>query len=146
MRKLYALIVSLAMLLSCTTALAYAAPAAEEPEAALIGTPLTIYSETDIDRDVLALCLTALGKDEGFLMKADTVAAVLTEATERLTLTDYGFQLDLMLGGRDIFTVAGEMTDAGFTLGSNLFPSHTKKNDKVIIPNVIGSREKIKAK
>lgn len=124
MRKLYALIVSLAMLLSCTTALADAAPAAEAPEAALIGTPLTIYSETDIDRDVLALCLTALGKDEGFLMKADTVAAVLTEATERLTLTDYGFQLDLMLGGRDIFTVAGEMTDAGFTLGSNLFPNH----------------------
>ena len=39
MRKLYALIVSLAMLLSCTTALADTAPAAEELEAALIGTP-----------------------------------------------------------------------------------------------------------
>lgn len=124
MKKLIALMAALAMLLSCAAALAEAAPAGEEAEAALIATPLTIYSETDIDRDVLALDLTALGKDEGFLLKADTVAAVLTEAAERLTIDDTGFQWDLILGGRDIFTVAGELTDAGFTLGSNLFPNH----------------------
>ena len=124
MKKLLALMAALAMLLSCTAALADEAPADEAPEAALIALPLTVYSQTDIDRDVLAVDLAAMGYDESVLMKADAVAAVLTEADERLTLDDTGFQWDLILGGRDIFTVAGEVTDAGFTLGSNLFPSH----------------------
>ena len=119
MKKLLALMIALAMLLSCTVALAD-----EAPEPALIALPLTIYSRTDIDRDVLAVDLAALGYGESVLMKADAVAAVLAEADERLTLDDTGFQWDLILGGRDIFTVAGEVTDAGFTLGSNLFPNH----------------------
>ena len=124
MKKLLALMAALAMLLSCTAAFAEAAPAGEAPEADLIAMPLTIYSQTDIDRDVLALDLTALGCDESTLMKADAVAAVLTEADERLTLADNGFQWDLILGGRDILTVAGEITDEGFILGSNLLPNH----------------------
>lgn len=124
MKKLFAMILALAMLLSCTVALADAAPAEEASEAPVIAMPLTIYSKTDIDRDVLALDLAAMGCDESVLLKADTVAAVLTEADERLTLDDNGFQWDLILSGRDIFTVAGEITDAGFVLGSNLFPNH----------------------
>ena len=121
MKKLFAMMLALAMLLSCTAAFADAAPADEAP---LIVMPLTIYSQTDIDRDVLALDLAAMGCDESVLLKADTVAAVLTEADERLTLDENGFQWDLILSGRDIFTVAGEITDAGFVLGSNLFPNH----------------------
>jgi hypothetical protein len=124
MKKLFAVILALAMLLSCTAAFADAAPAEEASEAPLIAMPLTIYSKTDIDRDVLALDLAAMGFDESALVKADTVAAVLTEADERLTLDENGFQWDLILSGRDIFTVAGEINDAGFVLGSNLFPSH----------------------
>ena len=49
---------------------------------------------------------------------------MLTEAAERLTIVDNGFQWDLLLGGRDILTVAAEFTDAGFSMGSNLFPNH----------------------
>jgi len=124
MKKLFALLAALAMLLSCAAAFADVAPDGEAPAEPVIATPLTIYSETDIDRDVLALDLAAMGLDEGAILKADTVAAVLTEATERLTLVDNGFQWDLMLGGKDILTVAGEFTDAGFVLGSNLFPNH----------------------
>ncbi len=124
MKKLFAMMVTLAMLLCCTAAFADVAPAEEASEAPLLATPLTIYSKTDIDRDVLALDLATMGCDESVLMKADTVAAVLTEADERLTLADNGFQWDLILGGKDIFTVAGEITDEGFVLGSNLFPNH----------------------
>ena len=124
MKRLFALMVALAMLLCCATALADAIPAGEAPEADALAAPLTIYSETDIDRDVLVVDLAALGKDEAFLLKADTVAAVLTEAAERLTIADDGFQWDLILNGKDILTVAGEFTEEGFTLGSNLIPNH----------------------
>ena len=97
MKKLLALIVALAMALSC----------------AALAETTTIYSETDIDRDVLALGLAAMGKDESFILQADTLAAVLTEASTRLTVDDDGFQWDLMLGGKDILTVAGEMEKNG---------------------------------
>ena len=110
MKKLLALIVALAMALSC----------------AALAETTTIYSETDIDRDVLALGLAAMGKDESFILQADTLAAVLTEASTRLTVDDDGFQWDLMLGGKDILTVAGEMDDEddNFILGSNLIPNY----------------------
>ena len=62
MKKLLALMAALAMLLSCTAALADEAPADEAPEAALIALPLTVYSQTDIDRDVLAVDLAATTK------------------------------------------------------------------------------------
>lgn len=124
MKKLLAMMTALVMLLSCTAAFADAAYAGGATEAALIATPLTIYSQTDVNRDVLALGLAALGCKESDLIKADAVAAVLNEADERLTIADNGFQWDLILNGRDIFTVAGEVTDEGFVLGSNLFPNH----------------------
>ena len=110
MKKLLALIIALAMALSC----------------AALAETTTVYSETDIDRDVLALGLAAMGKDEAFILKADTLAAVLTEASTRLTVDDNGFQWDLMLGGKDILTVAGEMDDEddNFILGSNLIPNY----------------------
>ena len=127
MKKLLALMMALAMLLSCTGALAETTAVDEASEAPVIKTPLNIYSETDIDREALATDLTALGQDESFLLKADTVAAVLTEAAERLTIVDNGFQWDLLLGGKDIFTVAAEITDEGFTMGSNLFPNYVFK-------------------
>ena len=73
-------------------ALSCAASLAEEPI-----TPTTVVSETDIDRDVLALSLAAMGKDEGFMLKADTLAAVVTEASTRFTLDETGFQWDLMV-------------------------------------------------
>ena len=60
-------------------------------------TPTTVITETDIDRDVLALGLAAMGKDEAFILKADTLAAVVTEASTRLTVDDTGFQWDLMV-------------------------------------------------
>ena len=110
MKKLLALIIALAMALSC----------------AALAETTTIYSETDIDRDVLALGLAAMGKDEAFILQADTLAAVLTEASTRLTLDDTGFQWDLMLGGKEILTIAGEMDDEddNFILGSNLIPNY----------------------
>ena len=46
---------------------------------------------------MLALGLVAMGKDEAFILKADTLAAVLTEASTRFTLDDTGFQWDLMV-------------------------------------------------
>ena len=124
MKRLFALMIALAMLLCCSSALADAVPAGEAPEAAALAAPLTLYSEIDIDREVLAEDLAALGKDAAFLLKADTVAAVLTEAAGRLTVADNGFQWDLILNGEEILTVAGEMTDVGLTLGSNLIPNH----------------------
>ena len=68
MKKLFAMILALAMLLSCTAALADAAPAEEASEAPVIAMPLTIYSKTDSDRDVLALDLAAMGCDESVLL------------------------------------------------------------------------------
>ena len=86
----------------------------------------SVLSETDVDRDVLALGLAAMGKNEAFILKADTLAAVVTEASTRFTLDDTGFQWDLMLGGKDILPVAGEMDDEddNFILGSNLIPNY----------------------
>ena len=128
MKKIFALILALAMLLSCTAAFADAAPAEEAPVVAApspVAGPLTIHAKTTIDREVLAVDLAVLGLDETTIAIVDTFAAVLTESAERLTIADGGMQWDLILKDKDILSVAGKATDKGLTLGSSIIPSYT---------------------
>lgn len=128
MKKLFALLLALAMLLSCTAALADAAAPVEAPavapESPLAG-PLTIYAKTTIDREVLAVDLAALGLDDTTIALVDTFAAVLAESAERLVIADNGMQWDMILKDKDILSIAGKATDQGLSLGSSVIPNYT---------------------
>ena len=119
MKKLLAAVLALVLALSCTLALAETG-AVEEP--AFQG--LTVQSEYDVDREVLMYALALFGLDEYVIGIADTVAAVIDEAGEKVVLAPNGLQYELLLKGTSLFNVVGQLSETGLVASTSLLPNY----------------------
>lgn len=120
MKKLLAMLLAALMVLSGALALAEGDDALEAPET--MG--FTLTADYDVDREALANVLTAFGLPEEIMGLADTAAAVISEAGERMYVGGNGLEWALTLKGSDIVNLVAEPTDDGFALGSSLIPSY----------------------
>lgn len=109
MKKLFALLLALALTLVGTLGLAEG---------------VTITSELEIDREAARTIMAGMNMKPGEIEQADAALALLTAAKEVLVIADDGFQYDLSLNDTEVFTLAGQGGDADFAIISTLFPNY----------------------
>ena len=124
MKKLLAILLAVLMALAGMAALAEGGDALDAPAEAAGFQGLTLTSDIDVDRDVLANVLTTFAVPEDVSGIADNVAAVLGEAGERLIITGEGAEYALTLKDRDIVNLVGTLDENGISLASNLVPNY----------------------
>lgn len=123
MKKLLAVLLALALALSCTLAMAEtteAAPAADSQPFP----GLTIESEYDVDRDTLKAALGKMGMDESIITLIDTLAAIVDQTGEKVVIANEGFQAEILMKGNSLLNLVGLANDKGLTFGSNLIPNY----------------------
>ncbi|MBR3742574.1 MAG: hypothetical protein IKN04_19335 [Clostridia bacterium] len=121
MKKLLALLLALVMALGCAGAFA------EETQSNEIAVELpsfTVAFESTADVDALMNLLPMFGVDETTMGMMQTILPLLAEVNGQLVFADNGAQIDLGLKGQNVLTIAGEQTEGGFALASDILPSY----------------------
>ena len=117
MKKMLALLLALMLALTCTMALAETTGIPP-----ILG--ITVQSENDVDREVLKNALTQMGVDENTLSLIDSVAAVISESSEKVVVAPNGFQYEELLKGTSIFSLVSQFTENGVLTSTSLLPNY----------------------
>ncbi len=121
MKKILALLLALVMALGCVGAFA------EETQTNEVTFELpsfTVAFESTVNVDALLALLPMFGVDESTMAMMQTILPLLAEVNGQLVFADNGAQIDLGLKGQTVLTVAGEQTEEGFALASDILPSY----------------------
>ena len=118
MKKLLSLLIALAMLLSCTAALA------EDTEAAIPAMdPITVNAKMNLNSDIIA-SLLAVQADEATMQLMNNVLAIINEASVQAVITSGGVQFDLKLRDALMLSTSAVQNEQGLVVASDLFPSY----------------------
>lgn len=107
MKKLFALILSLMLALTCVGACAQ-----------------TVCTDLTIDRDQAMGLITGFGVPEDQTGMIDPIIAVLNALGVRVTTVEGGAQVDLSLNDADALSLGWAADDAGIAVVSTLFPNY----------------------
>ena len=121
MKKILALMLALAMALGCFGAFA------EDTQSNEITFEIPSFSivwEATVNTEALAQLLPMFGVDESTAAMAQIILPLLGETNGQLVFADNGVQFDLGLKGQNVLTIAGEKTEGGFALASDILPSY----------------------
>jgi len=116
MKKFLAVILAVAMMLSCVAAFA--------EEQAPQATAQTVYAQLSIDREVAKTVMTSFGMPEEQFAEIDPILAVVSALGLKVVSEGGAVQADLDLQGTNILSLAGALTENGLVIGSSLFPSY----------------------
>ena len=120
MKKILALLLALVMALGCVGAVAE-----ETASENTITLPsFTVAFESTLNVDAVTALLPMFGIDEATLAQVQPILALLADTNGQLVFADNGVQFDLGLKGQNILTIAGEQTESGFALASDILPSY----------------------
>ena len=114
MKKIIALLLALVMALGCVGAFA---EEASQPA-------FTMAFESKVNVEAISQLLPMLGVDESAAAALQAILPLLAETTGQIVIADNGAQFDLGLKGQTVLTVAGEMTESGLALASDILPSY----------------------
>ena len=114
MKKIIALLLALVMALGCVGAFA---EEASQPA-------FTMSFESKVNVEAISQLLPMLGVDESAAAALQAILPLLAETNGQIVIADNGAQFDLGLKGQTVLTVAGEMTESGITLASDILPSY----------------------
>ena len=118
MKKLLSLLIALAMLLSCTAALA------EDTQAAIPEmNPITVNAKMNLNSDIIA-SLLAVQADEATMQLLNNALAIINEASVQAVITSGGAQLDLKLRDALMLSASAVQNEQGLVLAGDLFPSY----------------------
>lgn len=120
MKKILALLLALVMALGCVGAVAE-----ETDNENIIALPsFTVAFESTVNVDAVAALLPMFGVDEATVAQMQSILPLLANSNGQLVFADNGIQLDLGLKGQNILTIAGEQTEGGFAVASDILPSY----------------------
>ena len=114
MKKIIALLLALIMALGCVGAFA---EEASQPA-------FTMSFESKVNVEAISQLLPMLGVDESAAAALQAILPLLAETNGQIVIADNGAQFDLGLKGQTVLTVAGEMTESGIALASDILPSY----------------------
>ncbi len=114
MKKIIALLLALVMALGCVGAFA---EEASQPA-------FTMSFESKVNVEAISQLLPMLGVDESAAAALQAILPLLAETNGQIVIADNGAQFDLGLKGQTVLTVAGEMTESGIALASDILPSY----------------------
>lgn len=127
MKKLIALL--LAALMALTGTLAFAETA--------LTPPMTIANAITFDRDACKKVMADMGLDAEQIEVVDGMLTLIEASGQRLIVAEDGFEYNLILGGNNVATVAGDYTPEGVSIGSNLFPHYILTVSNATIADVV---------
>ncbi|MBR0227969.1 MAG: hypothetical protein IJQ62_06450 [Clostridia bacterium] len=132
MKKILALLLALVMALGCVGAFAEET-ASENTENTITIPSFTLSFESKADIEKLVSLLPMLGVDEATAAQMQSILPLLAHTNGQIVFANNGIQLDLGLQGQKLLTVAGEQTEDGFALASDILPSYvlTLANDTI---------------
>ena len=107
MKKLFALILALLLILSCTSAFAH-----------------TVTTRLTVDREQAKALFSGFGMPEAQMATVDPILSLVNALGVRVTTAEGGAQVDLDLNGADALSVGWASDDAGVNLVSTLFPNY----------------------
>ncbi|MBQ6256679.1 MAG: hypothetical protein IJJ60_08850, partial [Clostridia bacterium] len=123
MKKILALLLALVMALGCVGAFAEET-ASENTENTITIPSFTLSFESKADIEKLVSLLPMLGVDEATAAQMQSILPLLAHTNGQIVFANNGIQLDLGLQGQKLLTVAGEQTEDGFALASDILPSY----------------------
>lgn len=121
MKKMLALLLALIMALGCFGAFA------EDTQSNEITFELPSFSvvwEATVNSEAVAQLLPMFGLDESTAAMVQTILPLLSETNGQIVFANNGLQFDLGLKGQNVLTIAGERTEGGFALASDILPSY----------------------
>ncbi len=107
MKKLFALILALLLILSCTSAFAR-----------------TVTTKLTIDSEQAKSLISGFGVPEAQLATMDPIFSLVNALGVRVTTAEDGAQVDLDLNGADALSLGWASDDAGVNIVSTLFPNY----------------------
>ena len=107
MKKLFALILALMMVLTCTSAFAQ-----------------TVYTQVTIDSEVATSLLTGFGVPEDQLAMVNPILALVNALGVNVITAQDGAQIDLDLNGNAAVSLGFASDAQGITIASTLFPNY----------------------
>lgn len=114
MKKIIALLLALVMALGCVGAFA---EEASQPA-------FTMSFESKVNVEAISQLLPMLGVDESAAAALQSILPLLAETNGQIVIADNGVQFDLGLKGQTVLTVAGELTESGIAVASDILPSY----------------------
>ena len=114
MKKILALLLALVMALGCVGAFA---EEASQPA-------FTMSFESKVNVEAISQLLPMLGVDESAAAALQSILPLLAETNGQIVIADNGAQFDLGLKGQTVLTVAGELTESGIAVASDILPSY----------------------
>ena len=114
MKRIIALLLALVMALGCVGTFA---EEASQPA-------FTMAFESKVNVEAISQLLPMLGVDESAAAALQAILPLLAETNGQIVIADNGAQFDLGLKGQTVLTVAGEMTESGIALASDILPSY----------------------
>lgn len=121
-RKMLALVLALAMMLSCATAFAG-----------------TITVKVSADRDALKEILQKASVPEDRLPMIDSVLALVNALDVKIITADDGKEVNLALNGEDLLTLGWQKADKVITLVSSLIPNYVLTLNEEAMGSMMGS-------
>ncbi len=121
MKKILALLMALVMALGCAGAFA---EDAQSNEITFELPAFTLAFETNVDTEALTALLPMFGVDESQIAMIQAILPLLADLNGQIVFANNGLQLDLGLKGQTVITAAGEQTEEGFAVASDILPSY----------------------
>lgn len=109
MKKIFALMLALMMMLCGVSALAEAK---------------TFTVKATVDQEALQNTLSLFGAPSDTANQINAVVALLNALGFKVVVADNAAQLDLDVNGQQLLSVGGAMNESGLAIASNLFPSY----------------------
>ena len=120
MKKILALLLALVMALGCVGAFAEKT----DTENTIANPSFTVTFESKADVDALIALLPMFGVNETTAAQMQSILPLLANTNGQIVIADNGVQFDLGLKGQTVLTVAGELTESGIAVASDILPSY----------------------